>query len=113
VDIYLWLPVFGSLIIMRLLTRKANNELILVTFDGKDIPPYAILSHTWGADSDEVTFNDIIEGTGKSKAGYEKIRFIVEQAALDGLSYSWVDTCCTTQTQPSATMPHENGGICR
>jgi hypothetical protein len=56
------------------------------------IPPYAILSHTWGAE--EVTFRDLIDGTGKSKAGYDKIRFCAQQAANDGLQYFWVDTCC-------------------
>ena len=37
---------------------------------GDDIPKYAILSHTWGADTEEVTFRDLMGGTGKSKAGY-------------------------------------------
>ncbi|EDN92191.1 hypothetical protein SS1G_08054 [Sclerotinia sclerotiorum 1980 UF-70] len=32
--------------------------------------------------------------TGKSKSGYEKIKFCGEQAAKDGLRYFWVDTCC-------------------
>ena len=44
-------------------------------FVGDDeIPPYAILSHTW-KEGQEVTFSDLINGTGKSKAGYDKIRF--------------------------------------
>jgi hypothetical protein len=55
---------------------------------------YAILSHTWGADNAEVTFRDLMDGTGKSKAGYEKIRFCGEQARRDGVQYFWVDTCC-------------------
>ena len=55
---------------------------------------YAILSHTWGKDSDEVTFEDILEGSGRDKAGYDKIKFCGEQAARDGLQYFWVDTCC-------------------
>jgi len=57
------------------------------------IPRYAILSHTWGTDSNEVTFNDLINGTGKDKSGYEKIRFCAEQAKQDGLDYCWIDTC--------------------
>jgi len=35
-----------------------------------------------------------MDGTGKSKAGYDKIRFCGEQARRDGLQYFWVDTCC-------------------
>ncbi|KAI9784312.1 MAG: hypothetical protein M1839_002373 [Geoglossum umbratile] len=58
------------------------------------IPEYAILSHTWGEDKEEVTYRDLIYGTGKNKVGYEKIRFCGEQARRDGLHYFWVDTCC-------------------
>ena len=79
---------------MRLLKLKGDGEFSLIEFVGDDIPPYAILSHTWGADDEEVTFRDLMESTGKSKSGYEKIRFCGKQAANDGLQYSWVDTCC-------------------
>jgi len=78
---------------MRLLKLK-DGEFSLVEFVGDNIPRYAILSHTWGADDEEVTFKDIVEGTGKDKAGYEKIRFCGKQAANDSLQYFWVDTCC-------------------
>ncbi|KAH8658829.1 heterokaryon incompatibility protein-domain-containing protein [Tricladium varicosporioides] len=57
-----------------------------------NIPKYAILSHRWGAE--EFTFKDVIDGTGKSNAGYNKIRFCGKQAERDGLQYFWVDTCC-------------------
>src|SRR6266566_3686811 len=60
----------------------------------RDIPSYAILSHTWGPDTEEVTFRDMVDGTGEDKLGYEKIRFCAEQARRDGLRYFWVDTCC-------------------
>ena len=80
---------------MRLLERKISGEFSLTgELIGNGIPPYAILSHTWGADDEEVTFGDLVKGTGKSKAGYDKIQFCGEQAALDGLRYFWVDTCC-------------------
>jgi hypothetical protein len=36
----------------------------------------------------------MMNGTGKSKAGYEKILFCGEQAACDDIEYFWVDTCC-------------------
>ncbi len=81
---------------MRLLQRSNTGEFSLTKdFVGDDtIPPYAILSHTWGADTEEVTFEDLTDGTGKDKPGYEKIRFCGEQARRDGLQYFWVDTCC-------------------
>ncbi|KAL1641224.1 hypothetical protein SLS61_010165, partial [Didymella pomorum] len=56
--------------------------------------PYAILSHTWGEDDEEVSFADLTQGLGTTKVGYEKLRFCGEQAANDGLQYFWVDTCC-------------------
>src|ERR1700733_4048212 len=84
---------------MRLLRRSNTSEFSLTKdLVGDDIiPPYAILSHTWGADT-EVTFEDLTNGTGKDKPGYEKIRFCGEQARQDGLEYFWIDTCCIDKT---------------
>ena len=79
---------------MRLLTVEHHGEFSLTKDLIVNIPPYAILSHTWGADTDEVTFRDLIDGTGKSKAGYDKIRFCGEQTRRDCLQYFWVDACC-------------------
>ncbi|KAF2175902.1 hypothetical protein K469DRAFT_51986 [Zopfia rhizophila CBS 207.26] len=79
---------------MRLLRLEDDGQFSLVEFIGDNIPRYAILSHTWGADNEELTLKDLAEGTGKSKAGYKKIRFCGTQAANDGLKFSWVDTCC-------------------
>ncbi|KAF2193662.1 WD40 repeat-like protein [Zopfia rhizophila CBS 207.26] len=81
---------------MRLLLHSNTGEVSLTKdLVGNDvIPPYAILSHTWGADTEEVTFEDLTSGTGKDKPGYEKIRFCGEQARQDDLQYFWVDTCC-------------------
>ncbi|KAI4934090.1 hypothetical protein J4E86_011472 [Alternaria arbusti] len=61
------------------------------------IPPYAILSHTWG--DEEVVFNDVKtfglqDIATKKKGAWEKIRFCARQAKLDGLEHFWVDTCC-------------------
>ncbi|KUJ10917.1 HET-domain-containing protein [Mollisia scopiformis] len=79
---------------MRLLERNNDGEFSLTKDFGDHVFRYAILSHTWGADTEEVTFRDLMDGTGKSKAGYGKIRFCGEQARRDGLYYFWVDTCC-------------------
>ncbi|OQV09550.1 hypothetical protein CLAIMM_13658, partial [Cladophialophora immunda] len=79
---------------MRLLKFDGDGQLSLTKDLIDDIPHYAILSHTWGADDEEVTFNDLKDGSGKRKAGYEKIRFCGDQARKDKLEYFWVDTCC-------------------
>ncbi|VUC24073.1 unnamed protein product [Clonostachys rosea] len=80
---------------MRLLQRGVGGNLRF-TQDllPDDIPPYGILSHTWGRPEDEVTFHDLREDEGREKPGYKKILFAGEQAARDGLEYFWVDTCC-------------------
>ena len=84
---------------MRLLQYNNEGEFSLTKdFSGDDIPEYAILSHTWGADTEEVTYRDMTDGIGKNKIGYEKIRFCGEQARRDQLEYFWVDTCCIDKT---------------
>lgn len=84
---------------MRLLRHSDTGKFSLTDdFGNGAIPPYAILSHTWGEDSEEVTFDDLTNGIGKDKPGYEKIRFCGEQARQDKLKYFWVDTCCIDKT---------------
>jgi hypothetical protein len=79
---------------MRLLQFSESGQLSIHSFDDGTIPAYAILSHTWGADRDEVTFADLDTVDGRNKPGYEKIRFCGEQARHDGLQHFWIDTCC-------------------
>jgi hypothetical protein len=79
---------------MRLLQRQSDGSFRLTKAFVDAIPPYAILSHTWGDDDQEVTFQDMTEGTGRHKDGYCKIEFCGAQAAVDGLDHFWVDTCC-------------------
>jgi hypothetical protein len=81
---------------MRLLRRDENGKFSFTKdLVGDDpIPDYAILSHTWGLDDEEVVFEDMTNGAGEDKPGYEKIRFCGEQAKKNGLQHFWVDTCC-------------------
>jgi hypothetical protein len=79
---------------MRLLRREDDGSFSLTEFMGQDIPSYAILSHTWGADSQEVTYQDILQNTGHSKNGYKKIQFCADQTEVNEMEYFWVDTCC-------------------
>ncbi|KAF2128313.1 kinesin light chain 1 [Dothidotthia symphoricarpi CBS 119687] len=79
---------------MRLLKRlPAGDGFELTSFSDDLAPPYAILSHTW-TDGQEVTYNELLAGTGADKPGYAKIRFCGERATADSLEYFWVDTCC-------------------
>ncbi|KAK1656344.1 heterokaryon incompatibility protein-domain-containing protein [Colletotrichum phormii] len=70
----------------------------LEEFNGSQIPPYAILSHTWG--DDEVSFQDMRNPTYStwsdttSKAGFVKILSTCELANQGRIPYAWIDTCC-------------------
>jgi hypothetical protein len=79
---------------MRLLQVDENGEFSLTDDLVGNIPPYAILSHTWAEDHEEVNFRDLTIGPRKTKSGYKKLRFCAERAARDGLQHFWVDTCC-------------------
>ena len=79
---------------MHLLVDRGDGNLDLEEYNDNEAPRYAILSNTWGADGEEVTFRYFSEGTGKNKAGYEKTEFCRNQAGNDSLQHIWVDTCC-------------------
>jgi hypothetical protein len=80
---------------MRLLN---TTTIELKYFIGDDIPPYAILSHTW--DDEEVTFKDMSDRTAEGKrlveatAGFRKISRCCSIALADGFEWVWIDTCC-------------------
>jgi hypothetical protein len=88
---------------MRLL-KIIDGCFKLESFSKDKIPPYAILSHTWGGKDDEVTYKDIIDRTGSNKPGFQKLMFCVNQAKADGLDHFWVDTCCIDKAS-SAELP--------
>lgn len=78
---------------MRLLNTRTRQLREFVS--DEDIPPYAILSHTWG--NGEVTLQDWenlrthpVEIIGK--AGLTKIEYCCTQAAQDALDWVWIDT---------------------
>ncbi|KAF1954854.1 HET-domain-containing protein [Byssothecium circinans] len=81
---------------MRLLDVGTKK---LHTFIESKIPPYAILSHTWLKDDEEVTFAQIQQPERcQHMLGYHKIEFLCQQAAKDGFQYAWIDTCCIDKT---------------
>jgi hypothetical protein len=83
---------------MRLI-NAASLELELFDDDSK-IPPYAILSHTWG--TQEVSLQQFQESYMgdkltrvriKNMLGYAKILYTCKQALDDIYAYVWIDTC--------------------
>jgi hypothetical protein len=105
---------------MRLLhTATASDGKLRWTEDyvrSQDIPPYAILSHTWG--EQEVIFDDLksLDNTNdvglEKEACWDKIRFCARQAERDGLNYFWVDTCCIDKTNSQELQEAINSMFC-
>ncbi|KIV98308.1 uncharacterized protein PV09_09846 [Verruconis gallopava] len=79
---------------MQLLHFDESGRPVLTDFAGKTIPRYAILSHRWWGDADEVHYHDILNNTYASKDGFRKLEFCAKQASQDHLQYFWIDTCC-------------------
>ncbi|KAI0478213.1 hypothetical protein F4859DRAFT_504070 [Xylaria cf. heliscus] len=105
---------------MRLLQFTPNGVLSLTKDLTNNLPKYAILSHTWGDDEDEVLFDDIVNQSAKDKAGYRKIKFCMEQAIRDNLHFVWVDTCCIKRSDStelntainSMFLWYKNASVC-
>ncbi|KAK4555154.1 hypothetical protein LTR86_007920 [Recurvomyces mirabilis] len=73
------------------------NTYALSEFLESDVPPYAILSHTWG--QDEVSYQDMQKlKLAKKKKGFAKIAWACLEASLAGIQWAWVDTCCIDKT---------------
>ncbi|KAL7810750.1 heterokaryon incompatibility protein domain-containing protein [Trichoderma aethiopicum] len=76
-----------------------SSTLKLEEFPEDSTPPYAILSHTWGSDSEEVTFRQVENGdVDGQNLGAIKLQGCCQQAQEDGLGYIWIDTCCIDKT---------------
>ncbi|KAI3323705.1 HET-domain-containing protein [Xylariaceae sp. AK1471] len=81
---------------MRLIHVKTKR---LEEFIGDHVPTYAILSHTWGADHEELTFQEVQNGLPeKVSQGSCKLEGCCQEALKDSISYVWIDTCCIDKT---------------
>lgn len=74
---------------MRLINTTTG---LFEEFIGRNVPKYAILSHTW--EEEEVSFTDMQRDGHQARKGFEKIRMTCKLAADAGIHYAWVDTCC-------------------
>ncbi|KAJ9143474.1 HET-domain-containing protein [Pleurostoma richardsiae] len=73
--------------------RLINTRTLLFEEFTRDIPQYAILSHTW-EEGEEVSFAEMGDPACTRKRGYEKVAMTCKLAAESGIGYAWVDTCC-------------------
>jgi len=75
-----------------------------VDLDDPDRPRFAALSHRWGSDEEELTFQEIetpVRSRPESvekKSGYEKLKEACRAAQTLDLSWIWIDTCCIDMT---------------
>ncbi|KAK3989113.1 heterokaryon incompatibility protein-domain-containing protein [Cladorrhinum sp. PSN332] len=76
--------------------RLLNSETLEMKEFYGEIPPYAILSHTWG--DEEVTFQDFHSPDREKKKGFDKILGCCQQAQRDRIDWTWIDTCCIDKT---------------
>ncbi|EAU39011.1 predicted protein [Aspergillus terreus NIH2624] len=88
---------------MRLLhtTEPPSAPFKVIEFTDDEIPPYAILSHTW--DKEEITLRDLEVETPHyetlvNKTGYTKLRRACGLARQSGYDWLWMDTCCIDKT---------------
>ncbi|KAK8078737.1 hypothetical protein PG994_002544 [Apiospora phragmitis] len=72
----------------------------VANFPRQELPIYAILSHTWAKDEEELTFGELGAGkhTWQQKAGGNKVKRFCELMKQRGIQYTWVDTCCIDQS---------------
>jgi hypothetical protein len=53
---------------MRLLQLDGNGFVSLTDYVGDNVPEYAILSHTWGRDNEEITLAELMKATRRSES---------------------------------------------
>ncbi|KAK6074548.1 het domain-containing protein [Seiridium cupressi] len=77
---------------MRLLN---THQLEMKEYTGSNVPPYAIVSHTW-VEGLEISLQEFaaLNELSKAKAGFSKIRGACKIAAQDGIDWIWIDTVC-------------------
>lgn len=65
-------------------------------FFESELPPYAILSHTWRAE--EVSLKRLQKDDQRDGPGWQKILDFCRVAREAFLAWGWCDTCCNDKT---------------
>ena len=77
---------------MRLINTKTFE---FKTFFDSSLPEYAILSHRWGSEEEEVSYKQFRKGSvPPDLPGLVKIQAFCGLADKRGFQWAWVDTCC-------------------
>ncbi|KAI1391422.1 HET-domain-containing protein [Hypoxylon trugodes] len=90
--------------VIRLIDTKSGG---FVLFEREEeIPPYAILSHTW-VHGEEISFKEMQEISNdpnhpaRERSGFRKIANTCYQARGHMLDFAWIDTCCIDKKDPT------------
>lgn len=104
---------------MRLIDTQAlveqGSAKLVEYIDERALPPFAILSHTWGRPEEEILFEDVASSPiaaqrppgfdpayfyspveiakRNEKAGWFKVHRAARRAYIDGFEHLWIDTC--------------------
>ena len=81
-------------------------------FFDSQLPKYAILSHTWGAD--EVSLKRYLNDPQNQRkgSGWWKILDFVRIAKTAGFFWVWCDTCCIDKTSSAELSEAINSECC-
>lgn len=103
---------------------KTDGETLELKYipDLSSAPRYAVLSHTWLGDSQEVLFEHVRSGIYPLRCakGLEKVMNCRRQAKEDGYNYVWIDTCCIDKSSSAELSEainsmfeiYEGAGLC-
>lgn len=72
------------------------RSYVFKSFPNDKLPCYAILSHTWGEEGTEITYQDVVSDDAPAHDpynGYHKLEFCKSRVEEDGLKYFWVGKC--------------------
>lgn len=106
------------LVLHELITRKRAQTALPAIQDVQEqialFGQYAILSHRWCQDGQELSFADVLVGLSdpivQSKEGYRKLMgFSTAVTSLYGCRYVWMDSVCICEDDRNASIPRMFG----
>jgi hypothetical protein len=75
---------------MRLLKYEKDGRLTITSFEDNALPRYAILSHTWGADTEEVTFADLLKVTASTSLATRRFASVENKHSKIQRNMDWI-----------------------
>lgn len=101
--------------VLRELIRKKRTQTSLPTIQEVQeqialFGQYAILSHRWCQDGQELSFADVLTGLSdpiiQEKEGYKKLMgFCTTVKSIYGCRYVWMDSVCISEDDRNASIP--------